>query len=93
MALAFAHVSTGRRANGRCVALSHADRTKPKCKRSVPDGSLPISGHAGRDKVGFQGRLSRTAKLAAGNYTATLTTKSADGTRTLTRPLSFTILP
>jgi IPT/TIG domain len=93
LGLAFAHVLPGRRVNGRCVALSAANRSRPKCKRSVPAGSLPISAHAGRDKVGFQGRLSRTRKLTPGNYAATVTTRGAHAVRTLTRSLGFTILP
>jgi hypothetical protein len=93
LALAFARVLPGRRVNGRCVALGGANRSRPKCKRSVPAGSLPISGHAGRNKVGFQGRLSPVRKLTPGNYTATVTTPGARAVKTLTRSLSFTILP
>jgi len=93
LALAFARVLPGRRANGRCVAHSGANRSRPKCKRSVPAGSLPISAHAGRDKVRFQGRLSGARKLTPGNYTATVTMSVPHGTRTLTRPLTFTIVP
>jgi hypothetical protein len=92
LALAFAHVLPGRRANGQCVALSGANRSRPKCKRAVSAGSLPISGHAGRDEVSFQGRLSRASKLTPGNYTATLTTRGAHGAGPLTRSLSFTIV-
>ncbi len=93
LALAFARVLPGRRANGRCVVPSGANRNMPKCKRSVRAGTLPISAHAGRDMVRFEGRLSRARKLTPGNYTATVTTRVAHGTRTLTRPLTFTIVP
>jgi hypothetical protein len=92
LSLAFAHVLPGRRANGRCVAVSGANRGRPRCKRSVPAGSLPISGHAGRDNVGFQGRLSGASKLTPGNFTATLSARSAHGAGPLTRSLSFTIV-
>jgi hypothetical protein len=92
LALAFAHVLSGRRVNGRCVAPSSANRTRAKCKRAVPGGSLPVAGHAGRDKVSFQGRLSRAKKLAPGDYTATVVTEGTHG-KALTRSLSFTILP
>jgi hypothetical protein len=93
LTLAFAHVLPGRRANGKCVALSRANGSRPKCNRSLPVGGLAISGHAGRNKVVFQGRLSRARKLTPGNYTATVTTPGARGVRALTRSLSFTILP
>jgi IPT/TIG domain len=93
LALAFARVLPGRRVNGRCVALGRANRSRPKCNRPSPAGSLAITGHAGRNKIGFQGRLSRAAKLTPGNYTATVTTPGARGVKTLTRSLSFTILP
>jgi len=92
LALAFAHVLSGRRVNGRCVAPGSANRGRPKCKRAVPSGSLPVAGHAGRDKVSFQGRLSRAKKLAPGDYTATVVTAGTHA-RAQTRSLSFTILP
>jgi hypothetical protein len=93
LTLAFARVLSGRRANGRCVAPSRTNGSRPKCKRSVSVGGLAISGHAGRNKVGFQGRLSRARRLTPGNYAATVTRRAAHGARTLTHSLSFTILP
>jgi hypothetical protein len=92
LTLAFAHVLPGRRANGRCVAPSRANGSRPKCKRSVSAGDLAVSGHAGRNKVAFQGRLSRARKLTPGNYTATVTTPGTRAVKTLTRSLSFTIV-
>ena len=76
-----------------CVAPSRRNSAKPRCKRFVPAGSLAVAGHAGLDKVGFQGRLSRTTKLTPGNYTATVTARDSHGPKALARSLSFTILP
>ena len=92
LSLAFARILPGRRVNGRCVAVNGANRGRPRCKRSMPAGSLPISGHAGRDTVGFEGRLSGARKLTPGNFTATLTTRGTNGPRPLTRSVSFTIV-
>ena len=93
VALTFMRVLPGRRAGGRCVAPSHGNGGRPKCKRNVIVGSLAVSGHAGSNTVGFQGRLSRTRKLTRGHYTASVTTRDSHGLITLTRSLSFTIVP
>jgi hypothetical protein len=93
VSLTFMRALPGRRAGGSCVAPSHRNGAKPRCKRYVPAGSLAVSGHAGLDKVRFQGRLSRTRRLTPGSYTATVTARDSHGSKALARSLSFTILP
>jgi hypothetical protein len=93
VSLTFMRALPGRRAGRSCVAPSHRNSTKPRCKRYVPAGSVAVPGHAGLDKVGFQGRLSRTKKLTPGSYTATVTARDSHGAKALARSLSFTILP
>jgi hypothetical protein len=92
VSLTFMRALPGRRAGGSCVAPSHRNSTKPRCKRYVPAGSVAVPGHAGLAKVAFQGRLSRTKKLTPGNYTATVTARDSHGSKALARSLSFTIL-
>ena len=78
----------------RCGDPQESERTKG-CKRRtvIPSGSLPVIGHAGLDRVNFQGRLTHSKRLIPGNYTATVTTRDSLGLRTLTRALPFTIVP
>ena len=83
----------GRRVGRRCVAPSHANRAKARCKRTVGAGSLALAGHAGLNKIGFQGRLSRTVRLAPGSYHVSITSHGDGAAKTLTRSLSFTIVP
>jgi hypothetical protein len=58
--------------------------------QSVLRGTLSFAGHAGTDRLFFQGRLSRTKKLKNGRYTVTITAVNNTGS---SRPatLTFTI--
>jgi hypothetical protein len=47
---------------------------------------------AGSNRVGFQGRLSRSKKLVPGRYTLTITAADAAGNRSSTRTAGFTVL-
>jgi hypothetical protein len=93
VALTFNRVLPGRRETGSCVAPSKTNRGRPRCNRSVIVGSLALPGHAGTDTIRFQGRLSRSRQLTPGNYTVSVTSHDSHGLKTLTRSLSFTILP
>jgi hypothetical protein len=55
-------------------------------------GVLVLGGHAGADRVGFQGRISRTKRLTPGRYTAVITAINGAGQRSAPRTLTFTIL-
>jgi putative cofactor-binding repeat protein len=90
--LTFTQSVPGRRVAGRCVAPRPANRHKRACKRTVTRGTLaPLTGHAGTNKVSFQGRISSSRKLAPGPYTLRIAARTAAG-RSQTRTLSFTIV-
>lgn len=90
--LAFVQPAAGRRVKGSCVAPSARNRRSRTCTRSVTQGTLVLSGHAGRDVVSFQGRISRSRTLRPGAYTLVLTATNAAGQRSVPRTLHFTIL-
>jgi hypothetical protein len=81
----------GRRVKGRCVAPGRHNARARRCSRSIVRGSLSLGGRAGRDKVRFQGLLSKHSRLAPGSYTLTLIA-SAAGRKSAARSLRFTIV-
>jgi IPT/TIG domain len=88
----FTQSVAGRRAHGRCVAPSHGNAHKPRCKRTVTVGSFAVSGKAGLNKVRFQGRPSSAKTLKPGSYLVSLTAREAHGLKVVSRSLSFTIV-
>ena len=91
--LAFTRTVTGRKVKGHCVAQTRANRRNRSCPRGVPAGSMRHGGHAGINKVVFQGRLTRATRLRPGRYTVTIVATSSQGQRTRPQQLSFTIDP
>ena len=90
--LTFTQSVSGRRVAGRCVAPGHRNAGRPRCKRTLLAGSFTVPGHAGLDKVGFQGRVSGTKTLKPGSYLVSVTAREAHGLRVVSRSLSFTII-
>jgi len=90
--LAFSQQVSGRKVRGKCVAQTKANRHKQACKRAVVRGTLTFTGHAGTNKVAFQGRISRTKKLLPGKYALVITATNAAGQRSSAKPLTFTIV-
>ena len=90
--LTFTHSVPGRRIAGRCVAPGHGNAGRPRCKRPLPVGSFAVPGHAGLDKVRFQGRLSGSKTLKPGSYLVGVTARDAHGLKVVSRSLSFTII-
>jgi len=90
--LAFSQLKPGRRVGRRCLAPTRSNRRKPRCTRRIAAGSLTHNGHAGTNKVRFQGRLSRFRKLKPGRYTLTITATDPAGNRSNTKATSFTII-
>ena len=87
----FTQQAGGRRVNGACVAPSKNNRRKGVCRRTVVRGTLPLTGHAGANRVSFQGAISRSKKLKPGSYRLVITATSA-GLRSTPQSLSFTIV-
>lgn len=91
-ALTFAQPKTGRRVRGRCRSLTRANRRKPRCTIANVRGALTLTGHAGTNRVRFQGRLSRTKRLKPGAYTLTVTAADSAGNASRPRSIHFTIV-
>jgi streptogramin lyase len=88
---AFTQRVTGRRAGHRCVPTTKKNRGRPRCKRTVTRGTLSLSGHAGQDKVSFQGRVSASKRLRRGRYTLVVTARAGAKASSPAR-LRFTIV-
>jgi hypothetical protein len=87
----FTQSATGRKVRGRCVAVTKGNRSMHKCTRTATAGTLSFSGHAGTNKVSFQGRLSGSHKLKPGKYTVVIAAKGAAGKKSAAKHLTFTI--
>jgi hypothetical protein len=90
--LAFNQSTPGRKTGGRCVKQTKKNRSSRACRRVVTQGTLPISAHAGIDRVSFQGRFSPTGTLKRGQYTLVATAISAAGQGSPSSSLTFTIV-
>jgi len=89
---AFTQQAGGRRVKGKCVAQTKKNRRKSACKRTVTEGALSFTGHAGTNKVSFQGRISASKKLSLGRYTLVVTAIATAGQRSQPKSLTFTIV-
>ncbi len=89
--LAFTKPAPGRKVRGRCVAPSRHNAHARKCTRTVSAGALTLSGHAGADRVHFEGRLVH-GSLRPGTYTLVITATNASGRSSAPQRLSFTIV-
>ena len=87
----FAQKLTGRKVAGRCVARSASNAHGAHCGRTLARGQLAFSARAGADTLSFQGRLTRTQRLAPGSYVVSIS-DGADGGRSATQTLQFTIV-
>lgn len=88
--LTFIRTSPGREVRGRCVAGTHRNRHAHRCSRTHTDAHLSLTGHALRNVIAFQGRVSRTITLTPGSYTVSILA-SNDAGQSRARELSFTI--
>jgi FG-GAP repeat len=89
--LSFTQPLAGRRLGARCVAQTPHNRRRRACERPVVRGSLSLGAHAGRNRVSFQGRLTRVHRLKPGRYTIVVTAVNAGG-RSAPKSLTFTIV-
>ena len=81
----------GRIVGRRCVAPNAHNRRGRACERTVTAGILSFTGHAGTNKVFFEGALSRSKKLTRGRYTLIIIATNA-GQRSRPQRLGFTIV-
>jgi DNA-binding beta-propeller fold protein YncE len=88
----FSRQLAGRRVRSRCVPQSAHNRHRKPCRRTVLAGGLALKGHAGTNRVRFQGRLSQSKRLRPGAYTLTITATDAAGARSAPVTLRFTIV-
>jgi hypothetical protein len=88
--LRFTRWLPGRRVGGKCAAQTIHNHSKPLCARFLLAGTLTKSGHAGRNRVKFDGRLPGRGPLTPGAYTLTITAANAEG-QASAPALQFTI--
>jgi YVTN family beta-propeller protein len=92
VSFAFTQRAVGRKIKGGCVAQTNKNRHKPSCKRTVIQGTLAFTGHAGLNRVSFQGLIPRRKKLKPGRYTLVITATNTAAQHSTTKTLSFTIV-
>ena len=75
----------------RCLAPARHEPRRQACSRVFTQGALRFVGHAGVNRVRFEGRISSAKSLKPGGYAVALTATNSAGT---SRPqsLSFTIV-
>jgi hypothetical protein len=56
-------------------------------------GSFGLAGHAGLNKVRFQGRLSGARTLKPGTYSVAVAARDSRGLKAVSQSLSFTVVP
>lgn len=91
LALVFTHGASGRKVHGKCVAQTHGNRHDKACTRTVTVGTLKLTGRTGKNKVSFDGRVTRHVKLSPGTYTVTITA-TVDGAKSAARHIKFTVV-
>lgn len=90
--LKFRTTARGRSVGGHCVAQSKRNRHHRRCSRTITAGVLNLSGHAGKDKVAFDGVIARHKRLATGASYTLLMAATAHRRTSATRMLHFTIV-
>jgi len=92
VSFAFTQRVGGREMSRKCVAQTKTNRRKHACKQTVTRGTLSFTGHAGTNRVSFQGRISHSLELRPGTYTLIITATNAAGQRSAPKQLTFTIV-
>jgi hypothetical protein len=87
----FTHRTKGQLVKRRCVAHARVNHHNHACKGTVTAAAMSFSGHAGTNKVSFQGRVSPNKILTPGGYTLVVTASTVSG-HTVPNHLSFTIV-
>jgi hypothetical protein len=89
---AFSQLLPGRKVNGKCVAPTSSNRSKPRCTRVVRRGALSHSESAGAHRLFFDGRLSSKKRLPIGRYRVTITAINTAGLHSTPHTLTFRIV-
>ncbi len=89
--LNFTRRAAGRLVGGRCRPVTRADARRRPCQRSVSAGTVRLNGHAGSNRVSFDGRMSRAHRLRAGRHGVIITAVNSFGGRSKQAVLTFTI--
>jgi hypothetical protein len=87
----FTRLAPGRIAGHKCVAKNQRNAKGKSCQRTVTEGSLSLTGHAGTNRLVFQGRISSSERLKPGRYLLTTAATNTAGTSTAAA-LSFQIV-
>jgi len=90
--LAFTQKASGRKVRGACKAPNPSNASKRKCTRTILAGSLSLPGHAGLNKLRFQGLLPSGKSLKLGSYNVALTARDSGGLQSAAHSLSFSIV-
>jgi hypothetical protein len=90
--LEFSRIRKGRKVGGHCGPVTRRNRNKPRCSWITFASKPVVKGHAGVNRVRFQGRVSRKKKLVPGRYTLTMNAFVVPGLFTGSRALRFTIV-
>ncbi len=87
----FVQLFGGRKVKGKCVTQTSHNLHAGKCTRYGRTRSASFTARAGADKVAFDGRVSRSTKLKAGNYKVAIQARNSAGERSKSADLKFTI--
>jgi hypothetical protein len=90
--LAFTQKAAGRKVRGVCKAPNPSNASKRRCTRTIVAGSLSLPGHAGLNKLRFQGLLPSGKSLKIGSYNVSLTARDAGGSQSAAHSLGFSIV-
>jgi len=90
--LAFTQKAAGRKVRGACKPPNPSNASKRKCTRTTLAGSLSLPGHAGLNKLRFQGLLPNGKSLKLGSYNVSLTARDSAGLQSAAQSLSFSIV-
>jgi len=90
--LAFTQKLPGRKVRGSCKAPNPSNTSQRKCTRTIVAGTLSLAGHAGPNKLRFQGLLANGKSLKLGSYNVSLTARDSGGLQSAARSLSFSIV-
>jgi hypothetical protein len=90
--LAFTQKASGRKVRGACKPPNPSNASKRKCTRTILAGSLSLPGHAGLNKLRFQGLLPNGKSLKLGSYNLSLTARDAGGLQSAAQSVSFSIV-